>query len=195
MKEHPILFSSEMVGAILDGRKSQTRRVIKPQPEKYTVRIVQSISPVHWQSRLPIDLRALYPNSQPTDMLGSIFNCPYGQVGDRLWVRETWADGISASTKQHYAIYKASDGLLPGQVWRPSIFMPRWASRITLEITGIRVQRVQEISPNECRDEGVEPFLYKNNFITLWNRINSKRGYGWDKNPFVWVIEFKRLEK
>lgn len=220
----PILFSTEMVRAILDGRKTQTRRTIKPQPEKSTVKFEQSVSPVHWQSRLPVDLRALYPDSLPTTILGSIFKCPYGQVGDRLWVRETWKTGKGLdnlppklSGEKSPFQYKADMTTIRGKdvtkyspwgKWRPSIFMPRWASRITLEITDIRVQRVQEITEEDAIAEGIakqEYIDYKPNsqfgndlktvqtitfFAGLWDSINGKK-YPWASNPWVWAISFK----
>ena len=164
MKEHPILFSTEMVKAILDGRKTMTRRVIK-DPYKYIT--------------IP------HPS-------------PYGQVGDKLWVRETWTqfpDGESV-------VYKA-DGKPYFNVWKPSIFMPHKFSRITLEITNIRVERLQEINTkrhDEVAKEGW-PFGYTGLsiekapvelFAELWDSINLKRGYSWGSNPWVWVIEFKK---
>ncbi len=217
MKERPILFNSEMVRVILEGRKTQTRRVIKPQS---------------------------------TIEAGGWVRCPYGQEGDRLWVKETWRVGAWNEDLGNIAVdYKAdgkcrrewincpdddlfnllwiqssNDAEKAGKKtdtngkynwkagespcrWRPSLFMPRWASRITLKIINIRVERVQEISIVDIINEGVVmlPLTEKTNpkprngriikekFITLWDPINAKRGFGWDKNPFVWVIEFKKI--
>ena len=209
MKEHPILFSTEMVQAILEGRKTQTRRVVKPQPSKATVCFKKSMSPIHWQSRLPVDLRALFPNSNPMTILGDIHKCPYGQVGDRLWVRETFKhfankwDGTEWKSCITYkagnlTVYDSWDKNEPPREkwwnkstildhWQPSIFMPRWASRITLEITGIRVERLQDITKEDSLAEGVF-----DSYSALWDSINGKK-HSWESNPWVWVIEFKKI--
>ena len=130
--------------------------------------------------------------------------CPYGVPGDRLWVRETfYSNGMCKNTMSCH--YRATyNGLFtPDTVpwkWTPSIFMPRWASRITLEITGVRVERVQDISEEDARAEGIPDeyraghrIYYRPRFKTLWDSINAKRGFGWDSNPWVWVVEFKRV--
>lgn len=168
MKEHPILFSGPMVQAILEGRKTQTRRVVK-----------QDYKP--------------HPGQ-----------CTYGEPGDRLWVRENldmWPGGPCYAVDGAYV-----DGFHVDWEWFnnfqrsycPSIFMPRWASRITLEIVNIRVERLQEINNNDAMSEGAPDLrTIENNwdmrdcFRELWNSINAKRGYRWDLNPYVWVIEFK----
>lgn len=185
MKERPILFSTEMVKAILDGRKTMTRRVIKPQPEytecSYTVRLRSK--------------------------------CPYGVIGDRLWVRETYFPNEGQTPN---IIYKADwndrheTGIIFACAWKPSIFMPRKYSRITLEITNIRVERVQEISEEEAKKEGVgDPYDYQDGdyydvldfdgveinkcaFAGLWDSINGKK-YPWTKNPYVFVIGTKKI--
>ena len=197
MKEHPILFSTEMVKAILEGRKTQTRRVLKPQPDRGG----------WWKVCTTI-----------FDHNISEF-CPNGQVGDRLWVRETWADMVClASTEkgkgkgESNPIYKATADstelkILQGH-WKPSIFMPRGASRITLEITDIRVQRLQEISLEDCVNEGYPLGMPKWNetpnekqieiskvmrfawYEGIWNSINGKK-YLWESNPYIWAITFK----
>ena len=200
--EKPILFRGEMVRAILDGRKTQTRRVIKPQPE-----LRANGSVLWWKNDM------LVPEST--------YRSPYGAPGDRLWVKETFShedgwypddaghswkncrspighDGLctyvhyraSMSTKQ---IREYNDDPWP---WTPSIFMPRWASRITLEVVSVRVERVQDISHRDAIAEGVAARvvpLSQNAFAHLWDSINAKRGYSWDSNPFVWVIEFRRI--
>lgn len=195
MKERPILFQGPMVRAILDWRKTQTRREIKPQPEG------------------PACVRALqYHAATGNLLLGG--NCPYGTVGDRLWVRETWMtyereDGLDGvlfradagfrqieNTPQAAAKWVAARHGVAGK-WRPSIFMPRWASRITLEITSVRVERLQEISNEDCFAEGMweetNPEVKCNRlwYSSLWETINGPGS--WDKNPWVWVIEFLRL--
>ena len=199
MKERPILFSGEMVRAILDGRKTQTRRVIKPQPKKAMIYAAcDSIWITKGETFLP---------SQPK------WIAPYGQTGDRLWVRETWgidpndwfpnpspsAIGFMLNKIQYRADWK-DEPYHWG--WHPSIFMPRWASRITLEITDVRVERLQDISEDDCWHEGIRlggtvTFTagYKILFRDLWDKLNNKRGYSWKSNPWVWVIEFKRLEQ
>lgn len=210
MKERPILFSSVMVQAILDGRKTQTRRVIKPQPELF------QFGGGTWVWK-----------GEP-DRFPQIRECPYGQLGDRLWVRETWfADPPYDGTWDEYAF---SDGIienfsvLPDRFkspefvlykstwngvdlrWRSPIHMPRWASRITLEIINVQVERVQAITYAGALAEGVwrpgpgaDPDKVDREydavveFRGLWYEINAKRGFGWDQNPWVWVIEFKRV--
>ena len=179
MNEKPILFNGEMVRAILGGRKTQTRRVVKDQGRVPTV--------------LQSDGNRLLPKHVPdwfTDY------CPYGGHGDRLWVREThWrAEGEGTGGKVRFLQYKATSPDDPplGDRWRPSIHMPRWASRITLEVTGVRVERVQDISNEDVHAEGFAPWGDKYlSFADLWDSINANRGYGWDANPWVWVVEFK----
>lgn len=208
MKERPIFFSGEMVRAILDGKKTQTRRIIKEQPE---VRDGM------------LELRTKKPTGKPPS---SIFRtndwsllkewmrtieCPYGNVGDRLWVRETWGEFVR---RPGHIVYRADDPLALGSSnrWKPSIHMPRWASRITMEVTGVRVERLQDISGGDARAEGIldggclncgcsEPCGCDNpspdardTFAYLWDSINEKSGFGWRKNPWVWVIEFKKVK-
>lgn len=187
MKERPILFSTPMVQAILEGRKTMTRRVVKPQP----------INSDYWTAQS----NAFYPNTNSAEP--KILRCPHGQVGDRLWCKETY------SLTDLGVIYKANmddaDMRLFGSTnrkWKPSIFMPRKFSRITLEITNIRVERLQDITEKDAIKEGVPPFspngmavsstIPRKQFCVLWNSINSDRGYSWESNPWVWVIEFVR---
>lgn len=172
-----------MVRAILDGRKTQTRRVIKPQPHA-------AADAFAWVAR---GKHSRWTAQKDGKAIGLWFLCPYGGPGDRLWVRETWCEFID---DQGRAVACAADGWAecPAEDdrWRPSIFMPRWASRITLEITGVRVERIQDISEEDAQSEGVPiPIL----FISLWDEINGNRGYGWESNPWVWVVEFKRVEQ
>lgn len=175
MKEHPILFSTPMVRAILEGRKTQTRRVIKPQPCSNVV-----CCGSFWRPR------------------------PYGNVSDRLWVRETWAP---SPPYRSVVLYRASyDGNPEWVKWKSPLHMPRWATRLTLEIVHLRVERVQEISGNDAREEGVAFLSHDETtprssdervqqFCVLWDSINAKRGFGWAQNPWVWVIGFKRVPK
>jgi hypothetical protein len=269
MKERPILFSGPMVRALLDGRKTQTRRVMKPQP------VIQSgpFDHGHWAVTLPHgnaitnecgtlsgapsceagewNYTGRFVSGYHRTLCGPI-RCPYGVPGDRMWVRESFVELLHTSPatdepidptngdrliepatsyvdaqgrkRWHYdgkvIAYRATsnvefcdgDGFsspdfankddLPR--WKPSIHMPRWASRITLEITDVRVQRVQEISEEDAKAEGVGPiggfvaqlpFDYRVAFKTLWDEINEHRGYGTHKNPWVWCLTFKRVKK
>lgn len=201
MRERPILFSGEMVRAILAGRKTQTRRVIKPQPSNMD----------EWSGMGEfIDGRYGFQNA-----VGNDYFCPLGKPGDRLWVRETWGMSVrrdGAGGTGEFITHKADDpdaiycsaacGTNIPIKWHPSIHMPRWASRITLEITDVRVERVQEISIDDIRSEGVmqrfpkvndqfTPGILRVQFMNLWNSMYSKRGYGWESNPWVWVVSFK----
>ena len=218
MKERPILFSGPMVRAILEGRKTQTRRIMKPQPTD------AFLPEVGEYQRTLVDRKDGEQFPDPVVRFGASdeaedYPCPYGQPGDRLWVRETWAprgvnpvyrpdgkfgaavieyraDGTRA-TWNHDPIQRIKDD------WRPSIFLPRWASRITLEVTAVRVERLQDISENDAKAEGVEN---ANSFVgigadddaanryayrELWESINGAGS--WAENPWVWVIEFRRV--
>lgn len=209
IKERPILFSGAMVNAILSGAKTQTRRVIKTDNHS-------------------ADLDTYFMDGEPS-VLGMQFTdgtkvkCPYGKVGDRLWVRETFLDGEDFPCSPHYDdplvsrwAYRADCPLdqqksIP---WKPSIFMPRAASRITLEITGVRVERLNEISEKDAMSEGLirwnSPTLDDTRthfglsvadvwetkasraFARIWDKINRKT-HPWASNPYVWVIEFKKI--
>jgi len=191
MKERPILFSGPMVRAILDGSKTQTRRIAKEFNE---------------MPNLDGILRR-FPNIDVPVQKG----CPYGTPGDRLWVRETWAherDGTGCPDDTG-VLYRATDPGWDdegtGLRWRPSIFMSRASSRILLEITDVRVQRLQEISEEDARAEGVTPTMpiygdcggfehqgHRDSFIRLWESINGPNS--WHANPWVWAITFRRLE-
>jgi len=216
IKERGIIFNGEMVRAILDGRKTQTRRVIKNQREGDCWSVKPAIERSHsghthdwWLPKGTLPYSALP-------------SCPFGQVGDRLWVREAWqaihdsVDEFGCVEERTYApsIPKVRDDYWRavyaecfgnesiedrGFPWRPSIHMPRWASRITLEITDIRVERLQDISeedaksegaPTECCVIGDKHFL---GFRSLWKSIYGQDS--WQSNPFVWVVKFKRVEE
>lgn len=199
MKERPILFSAPMVRAILAGRKTQTRRIVKPQP-----------SVIHRLYRdASILTNLLFRRKDQT------IRSPYGTIGDRLWVRETWAIHQCADSESERVHYRAdcATGAEPCcpydgeriKKWRPSIFMPRWASRITLEITEVRVQRLQAISEEDAAAEGVSspmPFKWRKDewqnetpniarFAALWESINGAAS--WAANPWVWAITFKMI--
>jgi len=202
-KEHPILFSGPMIRALLSGTKTQTRRVVKPQPDRYIVSF----------EKLGNDWKPVWGVAcMPTEEANRCIRCPCGVPGDKLWVRETWNASQHRTTRQVRVFYRADDSnrqidvyeLPPsrrfGEHWRPSIHMPRWASRITLEVTDVRVERVQEITGEDARAEGVDAipaapaaFTHRTSFAKLWNSINAKRGYGWDLNPWVSVVEFRKV--
>jgi hypothetical protein len=163
----------------------------------------------------------------PDDLKKAIAQCPYGLVGDRLWVRETvgliesqdtpigWecvgmipVSKIKPESDRFCSfdlVYRATSNYekSPGERWTPAIHMPRWASRITLEITGIWVERLQDISINDCISEGITDSsklrffrgsgIEKQEYCLLWDKLNSDRGYSWESNPWVWVIVFKRI--
>ena len=207
MTDRPILFSAPMVQAILDGRKTQTRRAVKPQPAGEIRRGEPDFN--HW-----IDTKYWERQNQKENRgIGTRgFACPYGQPGgDRLYVRETWAAPhaydhlpprlIPQDARIHYAATEDRGGLL----WRPSIHMPRWASRITLEVTGVRVETLQDIDLADALAEGISdtgalildsagneqggPIA---EYAVLWEQING--GGSWEKNPFVWVVTFRRID-
>jgi hypothetical protein len=226
-KERPILFSASMVRAILDDQKTQTRRVVKMPPdfEQFThLRPAQG-------AEAPKNTFIAYWLECGEEGGGTFFRCPYGKPGDRLWVRETFCiesskevvyeppfnDGrpIRHHNDEHWGPwwqqphYRATDPTPelevgtgdPGVKWRPSIFMPRWASRILLEITAIRVERLQSISEADARAEGTqEPSLVptigacwseRDAYAKLWESINGPGS--WAANPWVWVVEFRRV--
>jgi len=200
MKERPILFSAPMVKAILSGSKTMTRRVVKQDREGL------------------LDCRP----TPAWDAFWKCVACPYGQPGDRLWVRETWAaidgvavryvaDNVSRVFPVSWPQSAAIHGLHArhGNKRRPSIHMPRWASRILLEITDVRVERAQDISEDDARAEGIayserfegyctgeaEHFNShdpRQSYFSLWEAINGAGSVA--ANPWVWVVEFKRID-
>ena len=189
MRERPILFSAPMVRAILDGRKTVTRRVVKPQPAGEIRRGEPDFN--HW-----IDTKYWERQNQKENRgIGTRgFACPYGQPGgDRLYVRETWAAPhaydhlpprlIPQDARIHYAATEDRGGLL----WRPSIHMPRWASRITLEITSVRVETLGITSHEDALAEGVSSI---EEYKALWINING----AWLPETWVWVVEFRSVE-
>lgn len=195
MKERPILFSASMVQAILSGRKTQTRRIIKPRNNNSIF--------VGWDDEFVLDAE----NKEWV-----LSECPYGNPGDRLWVRETWAKQLDGKF-----IYRAdcqewekADYTATG-VWRPSIHMHRAACRLLLQITDIRVERLQDISEEDAKEEGVKTtggshYSYYDygidmfclptaaeSYKTLWEKINGPES--WGVNPWVWVIEFEKINE
>ena len=205
MKERPIIFSAEMVRAILDGRKTQTRRVIKG------TFIKEGYDPIHndnlYRFIAPYGCAANKDRDEFADEVARW--CPYGAPGGQLWVRETFgiiSKGIGFNAYDEY-VYRADDrGDAADIKWRPSIHMPRVASRITLEIVSVRVEKLQEISGHDVLAEGVDngksnpkmgirwENMQRLAYATLWDHLNAKRGFGWDMNPWVWVNEFKRIK-
>lgn len=201
MKERPILFSGPMVRAILEGHKTVTRRAI-------SVKLTNRFD----EPRGPADVAAGYPFVECDDGYWPAVNfCPYGQPGDRLWVRETFA--IYGDRKMAAIHYRADHPHHVGQKgmgYKPSIHMPRWASRILLEIAAVRVERLHDISEEQARAEGITDGGCTNcgehepcgcdcpapsavdSFAHLWQQINGAES--WDANPWVWVVELKRIE-
>lgn len=228
MNYHAILFSTEMVQATKDGRKTQTRRVIKPQPG----------SNAEYAYQVDVDRYLTIAGLNTGGPITKLVNCPYGVPGDRLWVREEhyryghWEPVIGLRTKtgrekwkfvqdSEELLYQPPAGISRGgrhhkdpytPAWHKRLarFMPRWASRITLEVVRIRVERVQDITENDAVAEGahhitvgnnLSPYMpwdirppqgYRAGFRNLWNSINAS-SYPWENNPWVWVIEFKKL--
>lgn len=217
MTERGMIFNAEMVRAILDGRKTQTRRIMKPQPEPCP-------RGGHWwpsnvfKTMLHVEDEMQNGKGGWGGLVGDA--CPFGDVGDRIWVRETWAEaGASAPDLKLYRanypehVPSIYENVPPAEEirWTPSIHMPRWASRILLEITDVRVERLNAISEEDATAEGIPPagsllpdypgtFLTpKGDFATakvafqrLWESIYGEES--WNANPWVWVIEFKRVE-
>jgi hypothetical protein len=207
VKERPILFSEQMVKMMLDGRKLQTRRIFKPSPPAWVQEFGFSMLTPPGQ----IEGRGIHPEVGPGS---SFFPCRYGLPGDRLWVRETWqmndvrfvrgpipktrpADlaelAYRADGEAHEQWPEEIDR--DGWHWRPGIHMPRWASRITLEIVQVRVERLQEIDDHDALAEGVTPLGDTDGaavagFRKLWDSINGKRA-PWKKNPWLWCVSFK----
>lgn len=213
--ERPIIFNSEMVRAILDSRKTQTRRVIKGE-----IHISHKSNEVygnyHWH---PLHGKYMEAYKKDTFLARLSGRSPYGKVGDLLYVRESWQPlyaycnpsiGIVGACFRHRGggrkfnpKFKNTgmhiDDTYPN---KPSIHMPKWATQVWLEITGIRVERAKDISEADVLAEGIEKHCTPTEngistpttrFVKLWDSINAKRGYGWKLNPWVWVIEFKKV--
>lgn len=247
LKERPILFNGDMVRALLDGRKTQTRRVIKQQPTVHVdhfrhVSRCAKTGRMDWQACDKAG-KPVHAFKKKPCFVSEIAQCPYGQPGDRLWVREThFVNGMVCDDEPYPEVTYRADPLpcWEGEEqdirWTPSIFMPRWASRITLEIVSVRVERLQDISENDAQNEGAfftdygrQCFHYgaprdvgqcpaaeehhpkragwsmhpttsheqclltaRTAFANLWGAINGTES--WEANPWVWVVEFKRVE-
>lgn len=219
MKERPILFNGEMVRAILDGRKTQTRRLVKGD-------FNEIVNGTPW--------------FEDEEGVSRPINNPFGKPCDRLWVRETWSDAARKFYPHSRVVFRASDDYLDQHAdscrmeaesaarrnldhapiegcacefkWKPSIHMPKWASRITLEITDVRVERLNDISEADAKAEGIggkdtvtvseyTTKTYKKAFQIYWDNISKKSWkdkvhpspFRWKENPWVWVVEFKRV--
>lgn len=191
MTERPILFSGPMVRAIIEGRKTQTRRIIKHD-------IPPHLNHVRRLTNTNGDEGAViteHPDMRAGQLAASVW-CPYGKLGDRLWVREThYVERAGSTGDTGFILYKATDPDAPVSKWRPSIHMPRWASRITLDVDSVRVERLNDCNRGDVMAEGC-PFQNMADgpdprkwYAELWDSIN---GHGsWDRNPWVWVVEFK----
>lgn len=213
-KERPILFSGPMVQAILEGRKTQTRRIVTRLSGIGSVSEFAKSDTPGWDYTFR-DKRMRWNDLDFNQLLS---RCPYGSVGERLWVRETWADYFDGNTDvslrigndwQNRMRYRVCCDRPWGDRWRPSIYMPRWASRITLEITGLRVECLQDITEDDAKSEGIATssngvyFMdYTHgianvckpefSFMTLWQSINGPES--WSANPWVWVVEFRNAQ-
>ncbi|MGE4778041.1 morphogenetic protein [Yersinia enterocolitica] len=198
MNEKPILFNAEMVNAILSGRKTQTRRIIS-EKTLHLFDVAASAGECH-----PLELCDERSQSYYLEF------CPLGNPGDQLWVRETWNKhgGLLTYRADHDWIEEMRKATVCPAKWVPSIHMPRWASRINLLITGFRVERLQDISQEDAQAEGMELTGWRptysdpdsggeyetpyDNFAELWTSIYGEES--WQANPWVWVIEFERME-
>ncbi len=236
MTERPIIMGGFSVRQTLDDNKTQTRRVIKPQPPAHEE--VHQLAgtglkdgtdsygwipgegdPDRWRVTGPV--WAVRELVRPAEL-----RCPYGAPGDRLWVKEAWRPVERESDGLDGVLFRADDAFVGientveaadlwgaaynngkyGTKWRSPLFLPRWASRISLEITGVRVERLQDISKDDAIAEGCSHWECghpdcmseghygpRGAFVGLWNTVNAKRGFAWESNPWVWVIEFKRV--
>lgn len=229
-RERPILFSGPMVRALLDGRKTMTRRIVKPQPPEGHA--YHGITVCSTAAR---DLGSAVWALGTSPLLRDVHRvrCPYGQPGDRLWVRETfihepadycWEASVSIPCRPASTVYRADcEGETRGGGWTSPLFMPRNLSRLTLEVTGVRVERLQAISAADAWAEGIPASPDVNpihEYAELWDSINSpkppqhirrRKGRGkpteqwdeahppksnpnsWDANPWVWVVSFRRI--
>jgi hypothetical protein len=239
-KERGILFSGEMVKAILAGRKTCTRRIVKVQPpagfDRVTVMPISTETAWSNDETLQTFTKAVRSNSDPVKPKDVWLRCPHGEVGDRLWVREKWVEtdtpegtpiiaycaggtipiGNDGKGKPDYLIHEWADkyGTPKTDSWRSPIHMPRWASRITLEITGVKVERLQDISEEDAKAEGITSRLVNDPMFKpdtvefqsplgwcptakvaleyIWDAMHGPDS--WKANPWVWAISFKRID-
>lgn len=202
----PILFNTEMVRAILEGRKSCTRRIVKPQqligmlPDK-----CKNGAPEEFLKEKKLMFKP-YCDMTDIELINTAYKAPY-QPGDILYVRETWMDYAGLTMyKADCDIYRLDSLNLAGFGWKPSIHMPKEVARIWLKVTDVKVERLQNIDGKGCVKEGIEeePLKHvgedfvKGMFHDLWDSTINKSDldrYGWDANPYIWVISFERCEK
>lgn len=243
MSDKPIMFTAAMVRAILDGRKTQTRRLLKTQPAYPGIeKFVEIADPFHVDAfkGTPAEgstgwtgerRKLWWAEDHAGNLVGELGLCPYGRGGNHLWVRETWRAEERTSDYVDGIRYAADGGFVPiantfraatgwveandngryGKNWRPSSFMKPWMSRIHLEVTDVRVERLQAITEEDARAEGVQPFFerfecvgreqclttgeraadaeHRASFAALWDEIIGDRA-NWKSNPWVWVIAF-----
>jgi hypothetical protein len=209
MKEIPVLFNGAMVRAILDDRKTQTRRIVKPQPERW-------LAGWRWGGHHRGSKYGAFAATPELAFIERMIDggyCPHAP-GDRLWVRETFISlpACAETGRRAHAIYHADGGYSDGYKWLPSIHMPRWAARLFLDVLDVRIERLQDISEEDARAEGVEQcggFMTtwgcwmnygksgpscktaRESFYTLW--ISVYGAESWAANPWVWVTKFKRV--
>ena len=206
----PILFSTSMVQAILDGRKTQTRRIVKEDKRGQWV-AVNNARNLEFGASVPC---YLHREVSVDDKSRNIMYPKY-DVGDILWVRETWSKDENGEYVYRTNYGTTEDDSFPPSMfkWKPSIHMPREAARIFLKVTNVRVERLQDITEEDAIAEGVkDPYEYqspeyyeqpnlrgfeinKSAFAGCWDSIYSKRGYGWESNPWVWVVAFEKISK
>jgi hypothetical protein len=211
MSEKAILFSGPMIRAILDGRKTQTRRVIVSSCMNDRDKIYKTITE---HKGKPFFCVGLYKDSDIFEcdgqkIIDAVYFCSHYRPNDVCWVRETFAlvpetayrlsNVIQTKNPQdphECAVYRADWDQSPPSLWRPSIHMPRWASRITLSITDSRIERLQDMTLDDAVEEGFGPYAMldpRDDFRAYWDAKITKHGHRWDSNPWVWAIKFKRL--
>lgn len=215
MKSVPMIFNTDMVKALLDGRKTVTRRSMKVQPQDSGLGYMWIPSNKH-QSMIQIsnieDVECLHKKQYLKDLIYEC--CPYGRVGDLIYVRETWADAganapeltlYKANYPEHVPAHYENVPSLSEIQWKPSIHMPRWASRLTLKVTDVSIERVQDITEEQAIKEGLfkhpqlpawqSPVGYHTSPIYAYEELWDAIYNNWDQNPYVWVIEFEVIHK
>lgn len=213
-KQTPIIFSPEMIKAMQENRKSQTRRTkglekVNQAPDEWKLHKIEHLPTLEMRDeirdKLGSDTGFLFQNNISGDWM--LIKSPFGGAGDLLWIKETYA--ILDADKPVNPLNYRADGDIEDVKWKPSIFMPKKYCRSWKEIVSIRPERIQEITEEDAKKEGIElynnydgttggngsPETYRSGFRFLWDSLNSKRGHGWDRNDWVWVTEFKPIIK